>query len=158
MPPFRIFVSSPVFGIEDYRYAVMSAARAAENCGKLEFFFFENSQNDRIAGQTICQSIFARTGTAFDAAFFFFKDRIGVGTREELDYFEAEILPVNPSCQIWWTQIYCETCPPEVSDFLARLQNYNTGLPIVPGEEKIDRPDYLKGRFTAKLFSIVANL
>jgi hypothetical protein len=158
LPPFRIFVSSPVYGIEDYRYAVMSAARAASTSRKFEFFFYENSENHTIPGRTVCESIFAATELSFDAVFFFFKDRVGKGTWEELEFFETNILPGNPMCQIWWTQIFCDESPADVLSFIQRLLKYNTGLAAVAGEEKIDRPEHLKGRFTAKLFSTISGL
>jgi hypothetical protein len=154
MQPFRVFVSSPVTGIELFRTEIMSAARYAKSGGQFEFYFFEEHENVRVEGKTICESIFEVSGIHFDAFFIFFRDRVGNGTREELDFLENTILKLNPGCQVWWTQIYCEQCPQDVEDFIGRLQNYNTGLRVVAGEEMINSPRELKGRFTAKLHEI----
>lgn len=154
--PFRVFVSSPVTGIEEFRYEIMSAARHAERSGKFEFFFFEHHENARVDGKTICESIFEQSGQNFDAFFVFFRDRVGPGTIEELDYFTQNILMENPNCKLWWSQIYCDQHGEEVNDFLGRLHEHNTGLQVVPGEELNDRPSVLKGRFTAKLFETMA--
>ena len=158
MSPFRVFVSSPVIGIEDFRIAIQSAARHAKSSGKIEFFFYEEHEITRIPGKTVCESIFAVAGHAFDAIFIFFKDRVGQGTQDELQYFEQIIIPGNEDCQIWWSQIYCENCSSEVTDLVMRLLTKNTGLRVIAGEEKIDSPDRLKGRFTAKLFEVIGGL
>lgn len=158
MAPFRVFVSSPVTGIEEYRYEVMSAARYANRSGVFEFFFFEHHENKRVDGKTICESIFEESGTNFDAFFVFFKDRVGTGTREELDFFEETIIAKNPDCQVWWSQIFCESTPDDVQEFIGRLQAYNTGLQTVEGEEMNDTPKVLKGRLTAKVFETIASV
>ena len=155
MSPFRVFVSSPVDGIEDFRIAVMKAARAAENSRKFQFFFYENFENERLDGKTICESIFVSSGENFDALFVFFRDRVGAGTMEELDYFENAIMQRNPNCKIWWSQIFCNERSEGTKNLTARLLKYSTGLPILPGDEKIERPSQLAGRLTAKLWSLV---
>ncbi len=156
--PFRVFVSSPVTGIETFRYEIMSAARHAERSRKFEFFFFEHHENARVEGKTICESIFEQSGQNFDAFFVFFRDRVGAGTIEELDYFTNVILQNNPSCQLWWSQIYYDPPTNAVDDFLGRLHEHNTGLQVVPGEELNDKPGVLKGRFTAKLFETMGSI
>jgi len=156
--PFRVFVSSPVTGIELFRYEIMSAARHAERSGKFEFFFFEQHENARVDGKTICESIFEQSGQHFDAFFVFFQNRVGQGTVEELDHFEQSIRPGNPNCRLWWSQIYCEQHPQDVSAFLGRLHEYNTGLQCVAGEELNNAPSVLKGRFTAKLFETIGTM
>jgi hypothetical protein len=152
--PFRVFVSSPVDGIEKFRIEVMKVARAAENGGKFKFFFYEYFENARIPGKTVCESIFESSGEQFDALFIFFKDRVGAGTIEELDYFETKIIPKNPDCKVWWSQIHSDQKSEDVTQFVGRLLNYSTGLPIVPGDEIIKRPSQLTGRLIAKLLSL----
>jgi hypothetical protein len=155
LPPFRIFVSSPVDGIEDFRTAVKRLALSAEINNKFKFFFYEQYENVRQHGQTVCESIFASSGDQFDALFVFFKDRVGPGTIEELDYFENMIIPQNPGCQIWWVPIYCEQRSDDTIEFVGRLLAYGTELREVAGDEKIVQPIQLTGRLTTKLFSLV---
>lgn len=151
--PFRVFVSSPVYGIERFRYAVLDAARAARGSGRFEFFFFEEKENCVTPGMTICESIFKANGHNFDALFIFFKDRVGQGTIDELEYFQNVIYPMNPSCEIWWTQIYSNSGhSSEVTTILEKLNQFNTGIPIIPGRELISTPHDLALRFTAKLW------
>lgn len=158
MPPFRVFLSSPVDGFDDFRYEIISAARSADASGKFQFFYFEQTENPRLPGMTICESIFESTGNAFDAFFIFFRDRVGAGTIEEFDYFERHLLQVNANCQLWWTKVYSANNQAGVNELLARLHNYNTGLAAVPGEEKNSSERVLKGRFVAKLFQTVVSL
>lgn len=158
MPPFRIFVSSPVDGIEDFRTAVKRAARGVENSNKFQFFFYEQYENIRQPGKTVCESIFATSGHQFDALFVFFKDRVGSGTIEELDYFESTIIPQNPDCKIWWAPIYCAQRPDATTQFIGRLLQHGTELPEVAGDEKIEQPIQLTGRLAAKLWSLVGQM
>lgn len=154
MPPFRIFVSSPVDGIEDFREEIKKIALAYETSKKFQFFFYEDFENELLPGMTICQSIFTSSGERFDALLIFFKDRVGPGTIEELDYFEQVIIPKYPHCKIWWSKIYCGGLPPDTRDFVNRLGKYNTSLPIVGGDLKIERPSQLVGRLVAKIASL----
>lgn len=158
MPPFRIFLSSPVDGFDNFRNEIISATRYAECSGKFDFCYFERSENPRLPGRTICQSIFEATGTHFDAFFVFFRDRVGSGTREEFDFFEQVILVQNPNCQLWWTKVHSEQNLEGMTDFLGLLHKYNTGLAAVPGEERISSEAVLKGRFVAKLFRAVVSI
>lgn len=154
MSPFRIFVSSPVDGIKDFRDAVIETSAFARRKGRFEFFFFEEHDNVRIPGKTICESIFVTSGLTFDALFVFFKDRIGNGTKEELDFFETTVIPANPRCDVWWSQIDCDCYPQDVGDFIARLQAYNTGLPTAQGLPKNCTPANLTNRLAAKLLDV----
>lgn len=159
LPPFRIFVSSPVDGIAKYRAAIMDSALEAIGNGRLEFFFYEYCQNPALEGKTVCECIFAEAGHNFDAIFVFFKDRVGSGTREELDYFEKIIIPLNPACQVWWSQIYNKSYPDDVTKFVKHLTTkYNTGLPAIPGKGLNKSAQRLKGRLTSKLLKVVAGI
>lgn len=158
VPPFRVFLSSPVDGFVDFRNQIISATRYAECSGKFEFCYFEKSENPRLPGKTICQSIFEATGTHFDAFFIFFGDRVGSGTREEFEYFEQVLLLQNPECQLWWTKVHTEQSLESVTELLGQLHKYNTGLAAVPGEELISSEAILKGRFVAKLFRAVVSI
>jgi hypothetical protein len=154
LPPFRVFVSSPVDGILDFRTEVKNAALAAEFGKKFQFFFYEDFENERLNGKTVCESIFASSGEQFDALFIFFKDRVGSGTIEELDYFEQVIIPKYPNCKIWWSQIYCNAQSDPTRELVQRLLGHSTGLPIVGGDLKIKRPIQLVSRLMAKLLSL----
>lgn len=149
-----MFVSSPVDGIMDFREEIKKAALAAEVGKKFRFFFYEDFENERLNGKTVCESIFASSGEQFDALLIFFRDRVGPGTIEELDYFEQIIIPKNPHCKIWWSQIYCDDQSADTRDFVSRLLGYSTGLPIVAGDLKIERPIQLVGRLVAKICSL----
>lgn len=156
MPPFRIFVCSPVDELEIYRAAVSDTAQAAESTGKFKFFFYENFENQVNNGKSVSQSIIENSGCEFDAILIFFRNRIGDGTLDELSYFEKEIFPKNKACQLWWSKIYCETCEPRVADLVKHLTNtYNTGLPALEGKLLNDSPEILTGRLTAKLIQAV---
>lgn len=136
----------------------MKAARAAEASGHFKLFFYEHYENERVDGRTVCESIFVSSGEKFDALFVFFKDRVGLGTIEELDYFENSIMSMNPDCKIWWSQIHCENQSEDIKNFKERLLKHNTGLPVAPGDEKIERPNQLAARLTTKIFSRVRQM
>ena len=136
----------------------MQAAEWAETSNRFEFFFYEKFENERLDGQTVCESIFKSSGLQFDALFVFFKERVGQGTIEELDYFESTIIPQNPRCKIWWTSIHCDERSGEANALVDRLLKYNTGLPIVGRELKIETPIQLAGRLTVKCNSVNAQM
>jgi hypothetical protein len=135
-----VFVSSPVAGLTEFRQAVGQASRFGTESGKFEFFFFEHHENVRLEGMTVCQSIFETSGTQFDVFLMFFRDRLGDGTLEEFDAFERIFKAANPACKVWWAQIACEAHSDEVDAMLARLHDYKTILPCLPGEEHLDTP------------------
>ena len=164
MPPFRIFVSSPVDGIAEYRAEIIRAARCAVSGGTFEFFFYEQQDIECLPGQTVSEAVFAASGNNFDALFVFFKDYIGDGTLDEFDFFKNTVIKLNPRCEIWWSQIFCQNEPQNVRDFKAQLLGISAdstgslGLPIVAGGEINDEPWKLAGRFTSKLFGLAARL
>lgn len=155
---FKIFISSPVDGIEEYREEIIRQTRDVVGNEIFEFFFYELQQIDILPNKTITESIFEKSGKDFDALFVFFKDRVGSGTIEELDYFENVIISSNENCQIWWTQIDCDHSPNDVQAFKARLLGHNLGLPKIGGHLRIASPSMLGGVFTAKLWSLVSQL
>ncbi|WP_299212201.1 hypothetical protein [uncultured Tateyamaria sp.] len=141
----KVFVSSPVAGLEPYREAVGLASRLGQ--GRIEFFMFEHYENRRQPGLTIVESILQTSGDEFDAFLMFFQDRLGNGTLEELDAFERIMRPKNPDIEVWWAQISCESHDEEVTNVLERFnQEENTGMPCVRGEEWLNHPDKLRNR------------
>jgi hypothetical protein len=150
MAPFRVFVSSPVYEIEEYRQAVREQAALARASRAYDIFFFEEHDIPRLPDCSICESIFAACGNYFDAFFVFFRDRIGPGTLEEFNHFETVLLNENKNCQLWWAEIQSGPKPQEVLDFIGRLQRYNTGLPIATSSLPLDSAKVLTGQFVVK--------
>ena len=149
--PYRIFISSPVEEIASYREQVIRTAEIAASDGVFEFYYFEKMANVPEPGESICDSIIRHAGCEFDALFLFFKDRVGVGTLAEFEYFHKK-RKINPQIAIWWSQIHCEVASEEVKRIIGRLHEYGTGLPPgLPGEVLIDAPHKLSDRFTRKL-------
>lgn len=142
---FKVFVSSPVAGLEPYREAVGLASRLGQ--GRIEFFMFEQYENLRSPGKTVVESILETSGVEFDAFLVFFQDRLGNGTLEELEAFETIMRPKNPNIEVWWAQIHCEDHGHEVAEILERFnQEESTGMPCVKGEEWLNNPDKLRNR------------
>ena len=161
---FNVFVASPEIATEHceiarFRAHVRRTATVFEQGGlPVKFHFYEDDQNPRLPGKTICESIFERMNVQFDAFYFFFADRVGEGTSEELEYFKTYRENENPACQLWWSQIYTPNYPQETHDFIGRLQEYGTQLPSVTGEELIEKPDHLAGQLTVQVCKTIQGL
>ena len=157
MPPFRVFISSPVYGIPEYRSEVIGSLQDAASSGMFEFFYYEAHEIEILDGMSICQSIFNHCGNDFDAAYFFFKDRVGDGTREEFDHFQNVLKPRNPDCQLWWTQIHCDNHDEMTGTLLADIHTVGGNLGLWRRDGKmIDTPDILASVLTAKLWNTAA--
>jgi hypothetical protein len=156
--PFKVFVSSPVDGIVDFRQAVSQAA-AVLNSDDIFFpryhvFLYEEHENRMKPGMTISQSIASTFGDHCDAFIVFFRDRIGNGTLEEFTIFESHFRLINPACRLWWSQINCENTPDDVHVFRRRLLNHATEMKAVRSQFLIETPDHLKERIIVRLASL----
>ena len=159
MPPFRVFISSSMRGFEEYRAAMLDAAEELSRNGTFEIFLYEEHSHQAVPGKTICEAIFETSGERFDALFVFFRERVGQGVLDELDYFEKNIIPKNPECEVWWSRIECEECEPAVDRLMERLMTtYGGELPLVKTAPRNVSPHTLKGRFTAKLISLIPRI
>ena len=156
MSKFRVFVSSSVDGIVEYRDAIYSHAMAANGGGRFDIFCYENHDIPTVPGKTIVENIFDVAGHDFDAFFIFFKDKLGNGTRDEFAYFRDVLRPENPDIQLWWTQIHCERNEDCVRDLLAELNQPpgHLGMPTFGGPRNITEPMHLATRFFRTLLDI----
>lgn len=154
MAKYKVFVSSPVNGLEAYREAIGKASIFGRDTETFEFFLFEHHENHRLPNKTVCESIFETSGIEFDAFLILFRERLGPGTIEELDAFEALMRPKNPNIDVWWSQIVCDHHDDDVEALLARLnQEWNTGMPCRRGQECLDHPKKLKARVICQMLT-----
>lgn len=154
--PFNVFLSSPVYGIKDYRETVVRTAMTMERRmdSKIKFHFYENYEIHRSDDKTICESIFETIGVKFDAFYIFFRERVGQGTIDELDYFENHLRAENPACELWWSEISCspdKEPDADVVTMLSRLNRHNLGLQSATGETIIKSKEDLGFRFLGKV-------
>ena len=159
MPPFKVFISSPVYGIPEYRSEIIGSLQDAAASGIFEFFYYEAHEIEILQDRTICESIFAHCGDEFDAVYLFFKDRVGQGTRDEFNYFQNVLKQRNPNCQLWWTQISCAQHDQMTNELLQDIHSVGGNLGLWRRDGKmIESPDLLASVFTAKLWNTAAGL
>lgn len=158
-PPFKIFVSSPVDGIVEYRKAVSDAADIlnAENKFNPRFhvFLYEQHQTMMWPGLTVSECIVKTFGKHCDGFIVFFKDRVGSGTLEEFEIFENTFLVENPNCKLWWAQIACKVSPPDVHTFKGRLYKHATEMIAIRNRLTIEEPADLHQRVISRLTSLL---
>lgn len=162
MSPFRIFIASPVNGLEDYRREVANVARDTENNGDFEFCFFEKDPHNppqMLPAHSITESIFSHFGGEFDAFFLFFRDSVGTGTRAEFEHYRGVLKVTNPDCQLWWRQIDCDAHGPSATELLTELHKPggNTGLQR-RDLGAVDNPDRLANLFVSQLMYILSEI
>jgi hypothetical protein len=162
MPPFRIFIASPVYQFEDFRRELIASAREAEDDGMFEFCFFEKDHHNPVPmlpGITITDSIFAHFGGTYDAFFLSFRDRVGPGTRAEFDHCMTSLRVTNPSCELWWRQVDCNVHDASTTDLLTELHKPggNTGMQRKDAGP-VDTPDRLANLFVSKLLNVSNSL
>ncbi len=159
MPPYRVFISSPVYGIPEFRSEVIGSLQDAAASGIFEFFYFEGHEIEIQPDKTICESIFAHCGDDFDAVYLFFRDRVGQGTRDEFDYYRNVLRKRNPNCQLWWTKINCGDHDLMTAQLLEDIHDVGGNLGLWRRDGKlIETPDILASVFTAKLWNTAAAL
>jgi hypothetical protein len=139
-----IFVSSPVYGIEEYRKAArkvldslrMLPARADDI--SFDFYMYEKffAQARHDPSKTYTQEIMQHfkgcfNGDSCSIFLLFFSTRIGNGTREEVEHFKTVLLQENPTCELWWRKLPSNDEPDEadVSGFTDQLYEFNEQLP-----------------------------
>jgi len=157
---FRVFDSSPVDDIVEYRDAIYDLALAANARGRFDVFLYESHDIPTIPGRTIVESIFDVAGHDFDAFFIFFKDRLGAGTQAEYEYFRDILRPANPNIKLWWAQIHCQKNEDCVNDLLAEINPPpgHLGMPTFDGPRTITEPSHLANRFFGTLLDIGISL
>jgi hypothetical protein len=151
--PLKVFVSSPVYGIEDYRTQALRLAQVMNPRGRYDVFLFENHIIKMDRTKTISQNILALFGARCDAFIVFFKDRIGNGTREEIEHFKSFFSVENPKCKLWWVQISGGTHDQQVSDLIQNL--YEIGIQMPAAHSAVlDSPEELGWRMTTVLTEV----
>lgn len=151
--PLKIFVSSPIDGIEDYRKQAFRVAHMMNKTGRYDVFLFENHMIEMDASKTISQNILALFGGRCDAFIVFFKDRIGNGTIEEIEHFKNRISADNPQCKLWWSQISGGLFNQQVTDVIGDLYKIGIQMPAIYSPV-MDTPDELFCRMTTVLSDV----
>jgi hypothetical protein len=147
----KVFVSSPTYGIEEYRKIAAEVARTA-NAGRnrFEIFLFENHIIEMDSSISISENITKKFGVHCDAFIVFFKDRIGGGTREEVNVFKNRFKIENPNSKLWSGGINNA----EVAEFIGEL--YQIGIEMPTAFSPIlDSPAELRSRMTAVLYEVL---
>jgi hypothetical protein len=158
--PFKVFVSSPVYEIEDFRRAVAQAADVT-NAGhifnpRFHVFLYEQHDNQMDPALSPSENIVRTFGEHCDAFIVFFRDRVGNGTLEEFEIFRTRFRVQNPNCQLWWAQIRVNPVPPPVQDFCGRLiQEGGREMPAIRDQLTVESPDHLKERVISRLMGLL---
>ena len=150
--PFKIFISSPVRRYRLYREEILRCANQLRETRKFEFFFYEEHMNETEVGKSISQVIFENSGIIYDAMFVSFKERVGVGTKDELKFFNEVIKIHNPEAKLWWCQAYHKSEPKDISEFKTELaKSHGIEFPIFNGIMLLRNEKQLTDRFAAFL-------
>ena len=88
---FRIFISTPIRDFETYRQKIRKCTDHFTETNLFEFFYYEDYQHRAESGKTISQVICEKSGISFDAMFVAFRENVGAGTIEEVNFFETDI-------------------------------------------------------------------
>lgn len=151
--PLKVFVSSPVYGIEDYRTQAFRVAQVMNRSGRYDVFLFESHAIKMDSSKTISQNILALFGARCDAFIVFFKDRVGNGTLEEIEHFKNAFSVENPKCKLWWAQVSGGEHDQQVSDLIEDL--YKIGIQMPAAHSAVlDSPEELQWRITTVLTEV----
>lgn len=151
--PLKVFVSSPTYGIEEYRKQAFRLAQVMNKGGKFDVFLFEDHAIKMDASKSISQNILGVFGQRCDAFIVFFKDRIGNGTLEEIDHFKARFSVDNPDCKLWWSQISGGPQNQDVLDLIGDLYSIGIEMPAA-FSPMVDSPEELSWRMTTVLTTV----